>query len=496
MGFGGKEVTGLKRIGTKAIKHELPLGFSAALFFLWLPLMTPHMLSGWRKQQTLWDLRGLPILLTVAAGFSLMLLVERFSPRASLRRHSLWAGAILMLLTPACLFWELPSMAGLLILFLSACCTAILLLPVFQSLHGNEDPQPVCALLFAPALGGGLAAAGQPLLQLAERMRPQLCDLLTVTAAGALLTGGLFASRRLTQQPAAAPGLYVTVGPARGIRPAAVRCIGYLLCAMGALLMIARSYAGYQTEQPPWHGLTPLLLLIAAGLLTAFLLWGRRWFFLYGVTLGVLLGVLTRPDAVSGTLFVHAFFLFLGIAGLGFLAAESLHELAAPINRIYALGLGGAVCLLFCWLAADPGQLLWIGERLRRPAAEISLTASLLILLPLLMGFPVSHTRETYAETRAEEPVRPVQEGNRPVNRDQLAVLLTATEKRVYKLILLGYSNQQMADELIVSINTIKFHVKNILAKAGAAKKTQLVGLYLHTLNDHGEKAAGTYPAT
>ena len=50
----------------------------------------------------------------------------------------------------------------------------------------------------------------------------------------------------------------------------------------------------------------------------------------------------------------------------------------------------------------------------------------------------------------------------------------TGAEIKVYELILHGYTNQQIADALFISINTVKFHVKNILSKAGVNKRYKL----------------------
>ena len=50
---------------------------------------------------------------------------------------------------------------------------------------------------------------------------------------------------------------------------------------------------------------------------------------------------------------------------------------------------------------------------------------------------------------------------------------LTAREVEVLKLIAAGKSNQEIADELVISINTVTNHVKNILSKTGAANRTE-----------------------
>jgi DNA-binding NarL/FixJ family response regulator len=47
---------------------------------------------------------------------------------------------------------------------------------------------------------------------------------------------------------------------------------------------------------------------------------------------------------------------------------------------------------------------------------------------------------------------------------------LTPREKEVYELILKGYTNQQIADELITSIITAKAHTQNIYRKLGCKR--------------------------
>lgn len=50
---------------------------------------------------------------------------------------------------------------------------------------------------------------------------------------------------------------------------------------------------------------------------------------------------------------------------------------------------------------------------------------------------------------------------------------LTAKERRVLDLIKEGMSNQAIADEMQLSINTIKTHVKNIFRKLKVNSRTQ-----------------------
>jgi NarL family two-component system response regulator LiaR len=57
---------------------------------------------------------------------------------------------------------------------------------------------------------------------------------------------------------------------------------------------------------------------------------------------------------------------------------------------------------------------------------------------------------------------------------------LTPRELEVLKLIGQGKSNQEIADELIIGIKTVKTHVSNILAKLNVEDRTQ-AAIYVHT---------------
>ena len=56
---------------------------------------------------------------------------------------------------------------------------------------------------------------------------------------------------------------------------------------------------------------------------------------------------------------------------------------------------------------------------------------------------------------------------------------LTSREKEILKLMVEGLSNPAMADRLVVSRSTIKFHVSNILMKLGAQSRTEAVAMAL-----------------
>lgn len=69
---------------------------------------------------------------------------------------------------------------------------------------------------------------------------------------------------------------------------------------------------------------------------------------------------------------------------------------------------------------------------------------------------------------------------NTPGNNDTPAKLplemeLSPREVEVLKLIAAGHSNQEIADKLYLSLNTIKSHTNNIYSKLGVSRRTQAI---------------------
>jgi ATP/maltotriose-dependent transcriptional regulator MalT len=54
---------------------------------------------------------------------------------------------------------------------------------------------------------------------------------------------------------------------------------------------------------------------------------------------------------------------------------------------------------------------------------------------------------------------------------------LTVREVSVLRLLAKGMTNQEIADNLFLSVNTVKFHAKNINGKLGTSRRTQAIDL-------------------
>ena len=64
-----------------------------------------------------------------------------------------------------------------------------------------------------------------------------------------------------------------------------------------------------------------------------------------------------------------------------------------------------------------------------------------------------------------------------PEETKQEAELLTEREMEVLELLAEGKTNKQIAEELVISERTVKFHVSSILNKLGASNRTEAVAL-------------------
>lgn len=94
----------------------------------------------------------------------------------------------------------------------------------------------------------------------------------------------------------------------------------------------------------------------------------------------------------------------------------------------------------------------------------------------LLAAFPPNATPSLPATSR--EPLNPTPQAPSPELQDaslQLIEGLNERERQILRMMAVRRSNQQIADELYLSINTVKWHARNIYSKLGVSNRGEAV---------------------
>lgn len=122
----------------------------------------------------------------------------------------------------------------------------------------------------------------------------------------------------------------------------------------------------------------------------------------------------------------------------------------------YALALGGLVFLLkwleFRFFVRDVSVEVYVG-----------LLAVLFTALGVWVGLRLTRKPVMVAA--------PFQRDSRKVQQLELS----KRELEVLELLAQGHSNQEIADRLFVSLNTVKTHTSNLFSKLGVSRRTQAI---------------------
>ena len=130
------------------------------------------------------------------------------------------------------------------------------------------------------------------------------------------------------------------------------------------------------------------------------------------------------------------------------------------------------------------------------PEAKILIVTSYLDnekIMPVLNAGAKGYMLKTSSADELLHAVRKVAAGELAIEQEvshrnhiELHEDLTARERDVLQLIAKGYENQRIADELFISLKTVKTHVSNILAKLEVSDRTQAaVYAFQHHLVGH-----------
>jgi DNA-binding CsgD family transcriptional regulator len=187
------------------------------------------------------------------------------------------------------------------------------------------------------------------------------------------------------------------------------------------------------------------------------------------------------PAEISNFYYIPLMLLLSALAGVFFLCSLYLLHVTTRFNRPLLFGAALVVLTLLMSMMFFTGFNQMLFDIVPTGPVTVVIMASVLLVSPLLLRDMSQRIRPTIEARVEQQPVLEVVKEPEPVepefSAEMLMLNLTNAERKVFELILRQYSNQQIADELYVSINTVKFHIKNILAKSGVQRKNQLFAL-------------------
>jgi DNA-binding CsgD family transcriptional regulator len=255
----------------------------------------------------------------------------------------------------------------------------------------------------------------------------------------------------------------------------------------------------YRVVAPPLHLWWPESVgassfLYAAAVLV-FLVFAYRYSFSWlgtmslcflgiGVTVSIM--GLDRVEVLITTLL----FLSLGLGAMDLFYWLALRTLARFLGFLKTFGLGLGVSLFFLTvpgIALDAGFLT--GQLSISPLVAVSGVCLLFAVVPLLVWFfhPLTFSEiDSRCAPEAPEDTGGLNTPDAPAvrAREETAASgrqpppfwfsLTNQEKKVYELISRGHTDAEIAERLVITRHTVKFHTRNILKKAGATNRKEL----------------------
>ncbi len=300
-------------------------------------------------------------------------------------------------------------------------------------------------------------------------------DSLPGSYAVLILTAGLFVSASITLDKKAAVINDDSPQPWRFLWPLLL----FILVSsyVGGLLYGAIIPAVEGWEGLGWLSFWPYIAaFIVAGLLAS-----RRYELLPAVTL-TLYGLAFLPLALLESA-KFAFPWLTGFVGImigaafadAFIWLALIYLASRGHRRVISAGL--ALNVLAIGTVSVLSDLAVMGSPDRMPTASLITAGLLFVLIPVIItrlapsqGYP--------SQPPAEQPSGTV-DILKQVARPDVVDALTDAEKNVCELLLAGKTNRDIAESLFISINTVKFHVRNILRKSGCANRKVLIGKLL-----------------
>jgi len=109
------------------------------------------------------------------------------------------------------------------------------------------------------------------------------------------------------------------------------------------------------------------------------------------------------------------------------------------------------------------------------------------LVLDVIEAGASGYLLKTTSATELVEAIRDVTAGKKVFSKEIEKLLiqksqksfyhedLTRREWEIFHLVMIGKSNSEIADELIISVSTVKYHVSNILSKLGVKNRAEAI---------------------
>lgn len=109
------------------------------------------------------------------------------------------------------------------------------------------------------------------------------------------------------------------------------------------------------------------------------------------------------------------------------------------------------------------------------------------LVLDVIEAGASGYLLKTISATELVEAIRDVTAGKKVFSKEIEKLLvqksqksfyhedLTRREWEIFHLVMIGKSNSEIADELVISVSTVKYHVSNILSKLGVKNRAEAI---------------------
>ncbi len=468
-------------------KRDLFSGLAVGLLAAWMPIACSVVLPAVGDEPIHGVLKELGLNLIVLATFILAISVQQRQKHRVGLRERLYTSAGLILASVSLSFVELPFAAGVVLIVFSSLLLMFQFLPIFEDFLNYRHVVATFAFSFPPYI----------LMTLIYRflLRPTGNRLLTAVFL-TLLTVGAFLFYYISRGYPRPPLMKTRIPLNKKQGLAVLYGVALYFTSFVMLLLILQ-----QIETAGGSGVAlgvaALLLAVVVFAMSMLAASGNLWYISYTSFVCFGLGLLFYNIGGGVMSYYLPAMLFMAAAG-SIIVLFLTYVFHSAQERDNTLWVGLALVMTYMLVTVFVGQMdaeEALFPLLTRGHTTRFMTAFVFILAPTLFKPFAKRVELDVLSVEAHDPSLPAPEpGAEPEGpggaespeslelsedrelTERLYEQLTASERKIYDLLLQGCQNQQIAENLYISQNTVKFHMKNILAKAGVRNRFLLPG--------------------